>query len=104
MTAREVEPLGYADVQALRKERAITEALMVQGAHALAERERRRRLVLRHPDLLARLGQDPIRLRVPSLWTGSLPAAEWNGSSNSLLHNAYRAVVDEAERRERRAP
>lgn len=99
MSTREVEPLGYADVQALRRERAITEALMVQGHHALVERERIRKLVLRHSDLVARLGQRPISLRVPDLWHGNIPSAD----GNSELYQAYTAIVDEAERRESRA-
>lgn len=90
------------DIREIRRQGELKDWFRMVRESALEERERVRKLVMRHPDLVARLGEPPMGLRVPSLWTGFVPPLEWNGSPNSLMHRAYQAVVDEAERRERR--
>ena len=102
MNRREVQPWTDDDVRSMRRDRDISQGLMVIGLRALEDRERVRRLVMRHPDLVARLGRDPIGLRIPTLWSGYVPPAVWNEQSNRLLHDAYTAIVTEAERRGQR--
>lgn len=70
-----------------------------EAAHA--ENERRRRLVLRFPDLAVRLTQPPIGHATPEHWTGYIPPeTTCTGAINdSPARPALLALVAEAEAR-----
>jgi len=69
------------------------------GAQAKAENERRKKLVLAHPDLAERLGKPPINIR-PDAWSGFVAQEIGaSGINNSPIRRALAALVAEAERR-----
>lgn len=100
--------LTEQDVRELRKTPGDLVRLMKQArANAHAENARRRALVLRHPDLAARLTEPPIRHTTPEHWTGYVPPAhDAPGVGGDLPLNtsparaALAALVAEAEARE----
>lgn len=88
------------DIAALRRDGDLRDYLRNLRDTAAAECARRRALVLRHPDLAARLTEPPISHTVPEAWTGYIPPSTFNGSTNSAP--ARRALLDltaEAEHR-----
>lgn len=99
--------LTEQDVRELRKTPGDLIRLMKQArANAHAENARRRALVLRHPDLAARLCEPPIRHTTPEHWTGYVPPAhDAPGVGGGLPLNtsparaALGALVAEAEAR-----
>lgn len=99
--------LTEQDVSELRKTPGDLIRLMKQArADALAENARRRALVLRHPDLAARLTEPPIRHTTPEHWTGYVPPASDApslGGAEPINHSPARkalvAIVAEAEQR-----
>lgn len=100
--------LTEQDVRELRKTPGDLVRLMKQArAEAHAENARRRALVLKHPDLAARLCEPPIRHTTPEHWTGYVPPAhDAPGVGGDLPLNtsparaALAALVTEAEARE----
>jgi hypothetical protein len=99
--------LTEQDVAELRKNKGDLIRLIKQArTNALAENARRRTLVLRHPDLAARLTEPPIRHTTPEHWTGYVPPASDApslGGAEPINHSPARAalvaIVAEAEQR-----
>lgn len=61
----------------------------------------RRRLVLSHPDLAARLCEPPLGYTKPAQWSGFIPPEEFNGEHNrSPRRDALIDIAAEALRRE----
>lgn len=70
-------------------------------ARAKAENAERRRRVLAHADLAARLTLPPYRLRSPEMWTGFVPPRIWQGQMNpSPIRRQLIEIAAEAYRRE----
>jgi hypothetical protein len=67
--------LSEADVRDLRKQGDLIRLIKQARAAAHAENKRRRALVLRYPELAARLCEPPIRHTTPEHWTGYIPPA-----------------------------
>lgn len=92
--------LSEDDVSALRAQGDLSEYIRQELARASDEREHRRRLVLRHPDLAARLTQPPLPYTSPEHWGGHLGADTWTGRPNtSPQRTALLEIVAEAEQR-----
>ena len=98
--------LSEADVRDLRKQGDLIRLIKQARIAAHAENKRRRALVLRHPDLAARLCEPPIRHTTPEHWTGYIaPAydAETYGGGQPLNTSPVRAalvaILAEAEQR-----
>jgi hypothetical protein len=98
--------LSEDDVRDLRRQGDLVRLMKQARANALAENARRRALVLRHPDLAARLTEPPIRHTTPEHWTGYIPPAydaPTLGGAAPINHSPARAalvaLVAEAERR-----
>jgi hypothetical protein len=95
------------DVHELRKIPGDLVRLMKQArANALAENARRRALVLRHPDLAARLTEPPLRHTLPEHWTGYIPPSHdapsvggYQPINTAPCRPALLALVAEAEAR-----
>jgi hypothetical protein len=99
--------LSEADVRDLRKQGDLIRLIKQARAAAHAENKRRRALVLRYPELAARLTEPPIRHTTPEHWTGYVPPAhDAPGVGGDLPLNtsparaALTALVAEAEARE----
>lgn len=87
------------DLNAMRLEGDLKRMWAGVGKQAKAENDRRKRLVLAHPDLAERLGKAPINIR-PDAWTGFVPQELGvNGINRSPVRRALAELVAEAERR-----
>jgi hypothetical protein len=96
-----VAALAYEpeDLGAMRLEGDLKRMWTGVGKQAKAENDRRKRLVLAHPDLAERLGQAPINIRL-DCWSGFVPQELGvNGINRSPVRRALAALVEEAERR-----
>ncbi|MFE1205682.1 hypothetical protein ACFW5V_28760 [Streptomyces sp. NPDC058762] len=98
--------LTEQDIRDLRRQGDLGALLKQARAAAAAENARRRALVLRHPDLAARLTEAPISHTTPEHWTGYVPPAHdpenFGGGqplNNSPIRAALAALVAEAEAR-----
>lgn len=98
--------LSEQDVRELRRQGDLLTLIKQARAAAAAENKRRRALVLRHPDLAARLCQPPLRHTTPEHWTGYIPpaydAVALGGTqpiNTSPARAALVALVAEAEQR-----
>lgn len=92
--------LSEQDVKALRQQKDLKAFMAQTMANAKTENARRRSLVLRHPDLAAKLTDQPHNFTLPEQWTGYIPPAEWNGAANtSPSRPALLALVAAAEAR-----
>jgi hypothetical protein len=70
------------------------------SAQAKAENDRRKRLVLAHPDLAAKLTEAPIGFARPDCWSGYVAMEIGiNGINRSPIRRALAALLAEAERR-----
>lgn len=94
------------DIRELRAQGDLIAFMKQARAAALAENARRRALVLRYPDLAARLTDPPVRHTTPEHWTGYIPPAydaPTLGGAAPINHSPARAalaaLVAEAERR-----
>lgn len=56
------------------------------------QNERRRALVLRHPEVARRLTRPPLDYARPEQWTGYIPPESWNGEHNDSPRRA--ALLD----------
>jgi hypothetical protein len=97
--------LSEADVRDLRKQGDLLRLIKQARAAAMVENARRRALVLRYPELAAKLTEPPIRHTTPEHWTGYIaPAydAETYGGgqpiNTSPIRAALVAILAEAER------
>ncbi|MFI9154535.1 hypothetical protein [Streptomyces sp. NPDC053367] len=98
--------LNEDDVRALRRQGELTALLKHARAQGATENARRRALVLRHPDLAAKLTEPPLRHTLPEHWTGYIPpeydpptVGGHQPLNNSAARAALLALVAEAERR-----
>lgn len=98
--------LSEGDVRELRKQGDLIRLMKQARAAAFAENARRRALVLRHPDLAARLCEPPLRHTTPEHWTGYIPPAydaETFGGGQPINTSPARAalvaLLAEAEQR-----
>lgn len=88
------------DIAAMRRDGDLRDYLRSLREGAAADCARRRALVLRHPDLAARLTEPPLTHTTPEAWTGHIPPATFNGAPNNTpARNALLALVTEAEHR-----
>lgn len=95
------DELTNDDFRALRKQRDLLPMLKDHQARHRAELADRKALVLRHPDLAARLCERPIGHSRPEVWNGWIPPEVWQGQRNdSPVRSALLDIVAEAERRE----
>lgn len=68
------------------------------------ENQARRDLVLRHPDIAARLTKYPFRYPQPEDWNGYMPPEMWRGARNDSPYRALLVrMLDDAENAERDA-
>ncbi|GAA3384396.1 hypothetical protein [Streptomyces racemochromogenes] len=95
------EDLAREDVAAMRKDGDLTAYIKHHMAAARLENARRRGLVLRYPDLAARLTERPFRFPKPEFWTGFVPPAHWGQSINTdPTRRVLLELIAEAERRQ----
>lgn len=95
------EPITLADARALMDENDVGRFIKTQMANAQRAAAYRRGLVLRHPDLAARLTEPPIGHATPEIWNGYIPpTTDCTGAINTAsCRPALLALVAEAERR-----
>jgi hypothetical protein len=97
------EDLARDDVAAMRRDADLTAYIKHHMAAARVENARRRGLVIRHPDLAARLTEKPFRFSKPEFWTGFVPPAHWGQSlNNDPTRPILLELIAEAERRQAR--
>lgn len=88
------------DLRALHRDGDLTTYIKTQLADGARRRAERRALVLRHPDLAARLTQPPLPYTSPEHWGGHLGADTWTGRPNTSPERAaLLEIVAEAEQR-----
>lgn len=93
--------LDQQDVAAMRQEGGIGEWIVIQWRAGLEQARARRAMILRHPDLAAKLAELPLGPASPEQWTGAIPPELFNGVRNdSPRRPAILALLAEAERRE----
>lgn len=93
--------IDEADIAAMHLQGDLVEFLKVSIRDGRAAAERRRALILRHPDLAERLTKDPLNYTTPEHWNGSVPPETWREARNdSPRRPAILALLDEAQRRE----
>lgn len=88
--------LSEADVRDLRRQGDLTRLIKQAQAAGRSENARRRALVLRHPDLAARLTEPPLRHTTPEHWTGYIPPAydpETYGGGQPINTSPARAAL-----------
>lgn len=95
------EPLTFADARSLAQQGDIGRFIKHHMAEAQRAAAYRRGLVLRYPDLAAKLAQPPICHSTPEMWNGYIPpATDCTGAMNTArCRPALIALVAEAERR-----
>lgn len=95
------EPLTFADARTLQQQGDIGRFIKHHMAAARAAAAHRRGLVLRYPDLAAKLAEPPISHSAPEKWNGHIPpATDCTGAMNTArCRPALLALVAEAERR-----
>lgn len=95
------EPLTFADARSLAQQGDIGRFIKHHMAEAQRAAAHRRGLVLRYPDLAAKLTEPPIGHSAPEKWTGYIPpATDCTGAMNTArCRPALLALVAEAERR-----
>jgi hypothetical protein len=95
------EPLTFADARSLAQQGDIGRFIKHHMAEAQRAAAHRRGLVLRYPDLAAKLAERPIGHSSPEKWNGYIPpATDCTGAINTApCRPALLALVAEAERR-----
>lgn len=90
------------DIRVLRQQNDL-KTFMHDGMRAAHDMNNRRRaLVLRHPDLAQHLCDPPLKCPAPEAWTGYLPPELWNGRTNdSPIRTQLLAIVQAADSRAR---
>lgn len=104
-----MKPIGEDVIAALRAEGDLREVLTALRTDARAECDRRRRIVLAHPDLAEQLTELPCKFASPQAWTGYIGPEttdidrRGDGDRNTSPYRAQLvALVAEAERRNAR--
>jgi len=95
------DPLTFADARTLQQQGDIGRFIKHHMAEARRAAAHRRGLVLRYPDLAAKLAEPPIGFTSPEKWNGYIPpATDCTGAMNTArCRPALLALVAEAERR-----
>lgn len=94
------EPLTFADARSLAQQGDIGRFIKHHMAEAQRAAAHRRGLVLRYPDLAAKLTERPLRFTTPEHWNGFIPPATWNQALNTTPGRpVLLALVAEAEKR-----
>ncbi|MFB7736231.1 hypothetical protein ACFC08_17960 [Streptomyces sp. NPDC056112] len=95
------DPLSFADARTLKEQGDIGRFIKHHMAEAQRTAAHRRGLVLRYPDLAAKLTEPPIGHSSPEKWNGYIPpATDCTGAMNTArCRPALLALVAEAERR-----
>ena len=98
------EPLTFADARTLAQQGDIGRFIKHHMTEARRAAAHRRGLVLRYPDLAAKLTEHPINHSAPEKWNGFIPpATDCTGAMNTArCRPALLALVAEAEQRLRR--
>lgn len=94
-------PLTYDDVRGLKQDGELGKFIKFHMGEAQRAAAYRRGLVLRYPELAAKLAQPPIGFSSPEKWNGYIPpATDCTGAMNTArCRPALIALVAEAERR-----
>jgi hypothetical protein len=88
------------DVRAMRQQQDLRRFITDTMAASRVENERRRRMVLRYPDLAQRLTEKPLQWSAPEKWTGFVEPETWGGRPNrSPGRKVLLELIEEAERR-----
>lgn len=95
------EPMTFADARELKQQGDLGRFIKHHMAEAQRAAAYRRALVLRYPDLAAKLAEPPIGHSSPEKWNGYIPpATDCSGAMNTArCRPALTALVAEAERR-----
>lgn len=94
------EPLSLDDTRAMREDGDLGAFIKAHMQDARRVAAHRRALILKHPDLAARLTDKPFRFSRPECWNGFIPPATWNQAINTdPSRRALLELVAEAERR-----
>lgn len=93
--------LTYDDIRGLKVGGDLGRFIKHHMAEAQRAAAHRRGLVLRYPDITAKLTQPPIGFSAPEKWNGYIPpATDCTGAMNTApCRRALLALVAEAERR-----
>lgn len=96
------EPMTFADARELKAQGDLGRFIKHHMAEAQRNAAYRRGLVLRYPDLAAKLAAPPINHSSPEKWNGYIPpATDCTGAMNTArCRPALVAIVAEAERRQ----
>ncbi|GAA0637547.1 hypothetical protein GCM10009535_12440 [Streptomyces thermocarboxydovorans] len=96
------ELLTFADARTLKEQGDLGRFIKHHMAEAQRAAAYRRSLVLRYPDLAAKLTQPPIGHTSPQMWNGYIPpATDCRGAINTApCRPALLELVAEAERRQ----
>lgn len=94
-------PLTYDDIRGLKADGELGKFIKFHMAAAQRDAAHRRGLVLRYPDLAAKLTERPINFTAPEKWNGYIPpTTDCTGAMNTTpCRPALLALVAEAERR-----
>jgi hypothetical protein len=94
-------PVAYDDIQAMRAQGDLVEFIKLSWREGRAKAAERKALVLKYPDLAARLCNPPLNYKRPDQWSGAIPPETWNGVVNdSPLRPVILELLAEAEARE----
>ncbi|MET8080069.1 hypothetical protein [Streptomyces sp. NPDC005303] len=96
-----ISPLTYDDVKGLKADGELGKFIKFHMGEAQRAAAHRRGLVLRYPDIAAKLAQPPIGFSTPDKWNGYIPpSTDCTGAMNTArCRPALLALVAEAERR-----
>jgi len=99
-----MNPLTYDDIRGLKADGELGKFIKFHMADAQRNAAHRRGLVLRYPELAAKLTEPPIGFTAPEKWNGYIPpATDCTGAMNTArCRPALLALVAEAERRHNR--
>jgi hypothetical protein len=97
------DPLTFADARTLKEQGDLGRFIKHHMTEAQRAAAHRRGLVLRYPDLAAKLTQPPISHSSPEMWNGYIPpATDCTGAINTApCRPALLALVTEAESRQK---
>lgn len=90
--------VSESDIRAMRQQGDLAEFIRAGMAEGKRNAAARRALILRHPDIAAKLLLPPLNYKFPEQWAGAMPPENWGGSlNNAPERKAILALVEEAE-------
>lgn len=90
--------LDQGDVHAMRQQGDLVAFIKASMAEGKRNADMRRALVLRHPDVAAKLLLWPLSYKQPEQWSGAMPPEQWGGHPNNAPERkAILALLAEAE-------